>query len=89
MRIRAPGFRIQSSYDVSFSDCGRYLATAGRRVTVWDVAARVVLHRNSLLRHPSTVAFAPDGTSYVVKAARAGTGPWLRDPLGAGPTRSP
>ena len=68
MRIRAPGFRVYSSYDVAFSDCGRFLATVGRRVTIWDVATRVALHRNGLVRHPSSVAFAPDSTSYVIKA---------------------
>lgn len=68
MRIRAPGFRLGSGYHVAFSDCSRFLATVGRRVTLWDVAGRVALHRNNLLRHPSSLAFAPDGASYVVKS---------------------
>src|SRR5689334_19545759 len=67
MRIRAPGFRLRSSYEVAFSPSGELLATIGRDVTIWDVAARAVLAKNSLLRHPSHIAFSPDAAYYAIK----------------------
>ncbi|CAN5179924.1 hypothetical protein BH24GEM2_BH24GEM2_07670 [soil metagenome] len=67
MRLKAPGFRLGTSYDLTFSPSAEWLATVGRQVTLWSVAQRRAFARNSLLRDPSYVAFAPDESCYAIK----------------------
>jgi WD40 repeat protein len=67
MTIKAPGFRLRSSYDVAFSPSGELLATVGKQVTLWDVRQRRQAVVNKLLTHPASVAFSPNGAYYAVK----------------------
>lgn len=67
MAIRAPGFRIRSSYEVVFSPDEQYLATIGRDVVLWSVAKRARLRSTRLLSHPAHLAFAPSSSAFAAK----------------------
>ena len=67
LRVRDPGFRIGASFRVTFSDDGAWLATIGKRMTVWDVAGRARASSIHTLPHESEVDISPDGTRIVVK----------------------
>lgn len=62
-----PGFRIGSSWVARFDDRRERLLTLGKRITVWDVAARTRLGVGPELSHASHAEFAPDGCRAVVK----------------------
>ncbi|GAC1517400.1 MAG: hypothetical protein NVS1B4_17490 [Gemmatimonadaceae bacterium] len=67
MAIRAPDFRIGSSFCVTFSPDGEHLAVVGQGVVLWSVSKRKRLRSNRMLRYAAAVAFSPDGASFVVK----------------------
>jgi WD40 repeat protein len=67
MKVKAPGFRVRSSYSVAFSPDGEHLAIVGREVVLWSVSQRKRLRSNSMLKHPSDVAFSPSGQSFCIK----------------------
>lgn len=68
MKIKPPGFRVRSSYSIAFSPDGEHLATVGREVVLWSVSRRKRLRSNSMLKHPSNVAFSPDGLCFCIKS---------------------
>jgi len=63
----APGFRIGASFQARFSVDGAWLATLGKRITLWDVAQRKRLATGPAMSYASRVAFSPDGTRLVAK----------------------
>lgn len=67
MRLKAPGFKLGTSYDLTFSPSAEWLAAVGRQVTLWSVAQRRAFARNSLLHDPSYVVFSPDESCYAIK----------------------
>lgn len=69
-----PGFRIGSSFEADFDDSGRWLATLGKRLSVWDVEKRQRVGSGPSLRHAAHVAFSPDSS---LLAAKSTTGELL------------
>lgn len=67
MRVTAPGFRLATSFDVSFSPDHQFLASVGRNVALWSVADRRRLRSISLLRHPSYATFSPHADLLAIK----------------------
>jgi WD40 repeat protein len=65
--VRKPGFRIGASFRVAFSDDGRFLATVGKRSTLWDVQARKRHAAVKPFSHESEIDVAPASDRIVVK----------------------
>jgi DNA-binding beta-propeller fold protein YncE len=65
--VRKPGFRIGTSFRVAFSDDGCFLATVGKRSTVWDVRVRERHGAVKPFSHESEIDVAPDSKRIVVK----------------------
>jgi WD40 repeat protein len=67
LSIRKPGFRIGASFRAAFSGDGARLATVGKRVTVWDVAARTRVGSVHPFPHEASIDVSPNGERLVVK----------------------
>jgi WD40 repeat protein len=62
-----PGFRIGASFRARFDAHGERLVTLGKRITLWNVAARTRIGIGPPLRSPVHVDFSPDGAQVAAK----------------------
>jgi WD40 repeat protein len=60
--------KVSTSYAVAFSTDSRLLATLGRDVWVWNLAARKKAARAHPFAHPSSACFSPSGDQLAVKS---------------------
>jgi len=66
-RRLAPGFRIGASFKARFNADATQLATLGKRITLWDVAARARIATGPPLQQAAAVDFSPDGRLLAAK----------------------
>lgn len=67
-RTSSRSFKLKKGYDLAFSPDSRTLATIGRDIMLWDVAARKKRLSAHPVQHPSYIDFSPDGKRLAVKS---------------------